>query len=116
MIPADRVFGVDADASREQILDFARRYGVAQVAVRRPRQPLEWFAYVNVAEVAIENRTVEALLHPLPVIPITARKLEALQVLRATAAIMGVVRDQEQLFRPVKTVVSGPAGVAAAAH
>jgi CBS domain containing-hemolysin-like protein len=125
MIPVDRVFGMDADASREQILDFAKRYGVAQVIVRRPRQSSDWFAYVNVAEAAIENAPVEALLHPMPVIPATARKLEALQLLRSASAALGVVRDHErvvgvvnyrglaeQLFRPVKP---GGGGAAAGA-
>ena len=123
MIPADRIFGMDADSSREQVLDFAKRYGVAQVVVHRPGQPAEWFAYVNVAEAAIENKAVEALLHPMQVIPATARKLEALQQLRAAGAALGVVRDRErvvgivnyrglaeQLFRPVKPGSTGLAG------
>jgi len=130
MIPADRVFGIEAGASREQVLDFARRYGVAQVAVRRPRQPSDWYAYVNVAEAAIENKSIDACLHALPVIPSTARKLEALQQLRTAGAALGVVRDgervigivnyrglAEQLFRPVKSGAGGPtAGSAALAH
>jgi CBS domain containing-hemolysin-like protein len=130
MIPADRVFGVDAAASREQIVDFAKRYGVSQVAVHRPGHARDWFAYVNVAEVAIENRPLDALLHALPVISPTAGKLEALQQLRAAGAALGVVRDQhqllglvnyrglaEQLFRPVAKGVSGfSGGLPAPAH
>jgi CBS domain containing-hemolysin-like protein len=129
MIPVDRVFGIEAGASREQILDFARRYGVAQVVVHRSRQPLDWFAYVNVAEAAIESKPVEALLHPMPAIPSTARKLEALQQLRSAGAALGIVRDRErvagivnyrglaeQLFRPVKPGVSGVTAGAAPAR
>lgn len=117
MIPADRVFGVAGDATREQVLDFARRYGVSQVAVHHPRQPLDWFAYFNVAELAVDSRSMESLLHPMPVIPATARKLEAMQILRTPGALLGVVRDQnrilgivnyrglsEQLLRPVTPV------------
>jgi CBS domain containing-hemolysin-like protein len=123
MIPADRVFGMDADASREQILDFAKRYGVAQVVVHRPRQALDWFAYVSVAEAAIENKSIEALLRPMPVILPAARKLEAIQQLRSAGAALGVVRENErvlgivnyrgladQLFRPVKPGAGGLTG------
>lgn len=113
MIPADRVIGVDDGLSRQQILDFAKRFGVAQVVVRDRRKPLELFAYVSVSELTIEQRPIETLLHPLPVIDRSATKLEALQLLRTAGAALGVVADRgralgivnyrglaEQLFRP----------------
>lgn len=129
MIPVDRVLGISADASRETVLDFARKYGVAQLPVRRSRQPFDWFAYINVSEAALEGKPVESLLHPLPEIPPTARKLEALQALRAAGAALGVIRERErvigivnyrglaeQLFRPVKGVGGPAAGPPAVPH
>lgn len=125
MIPADRIIGVDAGMNREQVLDFARRFGVAQVAVRDERQPLKWFAYVSVAELTMDQRPVEALLHPLPMIGESANKLEALQQLRAAGAALGVVAGKgrvlglvnyrglaEQLFRPVTPGLGPRAGLA----
>lgn len=114
MIPADRMFGVDAGARRDEILKFARQFGVAQVVIRDRKRPLEWFAYASVSELTIDRRPLDALLHPLPVIEQTATKLEALQLLRTAGAAVGVVANKgralgivhyrglaEQLFRPV---------------
>jgi CBS domain containing-hemolysin-like protein len=112
LIPNDRVLGVDDRATREQVLDFARRFGVPTVTVRRAEGDQAWYAYVRVWELALQTKPLPALLHTLPPIERQASKLEALQVLRAAGEVQGIVVDQgrvlgivnqrglaEQLFR-----------------
>lgn len=96
MIPADRVLGVDEHATREQVLEFARRFGLPFVTIHRAGAPRGWFAYVRVAELATQTNPLFALVRPLPVIERQASKLEALQALRVAGESLGVVVDGGQ--------------------
>lgn len=117
MIPNNRVLGLRDDATREQILDFARRYGLSSVPLSRSNED-SWIGYVRIADLAISPRPLRTLIRPMPAIRSTLSKLEALTVLRSSAAlygtavdpngrVLGVVSEHgltEQLFRPTKAV------------
>jgi CBS domain containing-hemolysin-like protein len=123
MIPADRVLGVDEHATREQVLEFARQFGLPYVTIHRAGAPRAWFAYVRVAELATQTNPLFALVRPLPLIERQASKLEALQALRAAGEALGVVVDggqalgivnrrglAEQFFRSEPMAMPGGAG------
>lgn len=123
MTPNDRVLGIAGSASREEILDFARKYGVpvvplsvasnASAAAKEP-PPVRWTAYVRVGDLRVLPDPVATLQRPMPQISATATKLEALSLLHEQSAyygavvgpkgeIVGTISQRgliEQLFRP----------------
>lgn len=126
MIPKDRVLGVDNAATREQVLDFARRFGLTLVTIRRADADHEWYAYVRISELVLQNKPLAALLHKMPQIERRASKLEALQLLRAASEVQAAVVDQgrvlgivnqrglaEQMFRHETGTVRSPGRVPA---
>jgi putative hemolysin len=113
VIPSDRVLGVEETTSRDDLLKFARSYGTSVVCLRHAGSEDGWFAYLRVMDLVLDSRPVAALVTPMPVIPASATKLDALQRLQVEGALQGVVvrGDQtigvvstrglvEQLFRP----------------
>jgi putative hemolysin len=111
--PSDRVLGLPEGSSRKEILDFARRYGIAIVPIRKADDPNGWFGYVRVVDVSVSRNKLSSLLYPMPRIPASHGKLEALLKLRESDMDSGVVVDGsqvvgvvsahglvEQLFRP----------------
>jgi CBS domain containing-hemolysin-like protein len=113
MTPAGRVLGVSDQSSRQEILDYARRFATPVVAIRRPHSEEDWYAYVRVVDIALDKRPVTSLLRPMPVISPRVSKLDALQGLMISEEIFGVVKEGErvqgvvssrglceQLFRP----------------
>jgi putative hemolysin len=112
VIPNTRVLGVPDNVGREDVLNFARRYGVHSVPVCRPGQVASWYGYLRVVDVALAQKPLESLVRRMPVISAGASKLEALLTLRSAAAVYGVVTSNghvlglasdhglaEQLFR-----------------
>ncbi|MBW3538799.1 MAG: DUF21 domain-containing protein [Planctomycetes bacterium] len=91
MTPASRVLGMADDASRAELLDYARRYGTAAVMLRRAGTEDEWYAYVRVADLAVTQRPLRALVRTMPTIDPRGSKLEALLALREAGATHGVV-------------------------
>ena len=53
VIPNSRVLGVPDNVGREDVLSFARRYGVNSVAVCRPGLADSWYGYLRVVDVAL---------------------------------------------------------------
>jgi putative hemolysin len=117
VIPGHRILGVAESASREDILSFARRYGLTNVALRHTSSSESWYAYVRVADVALTHRPVASLAQTMPVIDSSASKLEALLTLRSQGAAYGLVKLgpkmlglasdhglSEQLFREPQAV------------
>jgi CBS domain containing-hemolysin-like protein len=112
VIPNSRVLGVADNVGREDVLNFARRYGVHSVPVCRPGQVDSWYGYWRVVDVTLAQKPLPSLVRRMPVISAGASKLEALLTLRAGAAVYGVVTSNgrvlglasdhglaEQLFR-----------------
>ncbi|HET6328034.1 MAG TPA: DUF21 domain-containing protein [Planctomycetaceae bacterium] len=121
--PTNRILGLAENAARDDVLSFARRYGLTNVALRRTTSPDSWFAYVRVADVALTQRPLASLARTMPVIDVSSSKLEALLTLRSHGAAYGIVKSglktmgmasdhglSEQLFRePQAAGGRGPA-------
>ncbi|MFV0445413.1 MAG: CNNM domain-containing protein [Planctomycetaceae bacterium] len=124
MTPTDRVLGVSEAASRDEILEFARRFGVPVVPLHAVDSALpetsrrtavsRWTSYVRVGELRVLPDPVSSLRQPMPTFPPTATKLEALSLLHernayygaivsADGTVLGTISQRgliEQLFRP----------------
>jgi hypothetical protein len=94
--PTNRILGVAENTGRDDVLSFARRYGLTNVALRRTTSPDSWFAYVRVADVALTQRPLASLARTMPVIDSSASKLEALLLLRSQGAAYGIVKSGQQ--------------------
>lgn len=103
VIPSDRVLGVEETTSREDLLQFARSYGTSLVCLRQTGSEDGWFAYLRVMDLVLDSRPVAALMTPMPVIPASATKLDALQRLQGEGALQGVVVRGEQTLGVVST-------------
>ncbi|MBX3437158.1 MAG: DUF21 domain-containing protein [Planctomycetaceae bacterium] len=119
MTPANRVLGVSEQASRQEILDYARRFATPVVAIHRARSNEDWFAYVRVVDVSLSKKPVGALYRVMPELSLSSSKLDALQILLVADEVYGVVKSGdrvhgvvssrglcEQLFRPVTSAES----------
>ncbi len=101
--PCDRVLGVKETATREEILDYARRYGIAVVPIHKTGDPKAWFGYVRVIDLAVARQSVSSLMFLMPSIPAGSSKLDALLKLRETGQNCGVVMDGGQVLGVVST-------------
>jgi len=115
--PADRVLGVEDQASRSDILEYARQYGLTYVPVRRAGDDSSWFGYVRVVDLAVSRRSVSDCIVEMPRIAADASKLGALLTLHNAGVLCGAVADGdlfiglvserglvEQLFRPPQRI------------
>jgi CBS domain containing-hemolysin-like protein len=120
MTPVARVLGLPDSAPREEILDHARRFGLSHVPLHRADAAADWYAYVQVAELAVARDPVSALLHVMPEIDADETRLEALIELRrngklfgrvsAKQRVVGIVSERglvEQLFHPPQAGATG---------
>jgi len=123
MIPAARVLGVSDRSSRNEMLEFARKFGVSAVAVYRGTETTSWYGYAYVAELLLTERGWP-LIHPMPVFPLETSKVEAVHRLQIADANYGVVQKNgetvgivsrnglvEQMFRPSLGAVSRSSGL-----
>lgn len=94
MTPADRVFGLSDDATRQEVLDHAQRLALSEVVLAPKGQPGEWTHYVRVTELALSDRPLSLLKRPLPRFNGGNARLEVLLALRTAGdALGGVVRN-----------------------
>ena len=119
--PAGRILGVSADSSSEDVLNFAKRYGLSNVAIHRSDDPSAWYGYVRVIDLLTAQRPLESQIQTMPQIDESATKLEALLTLRSATAAHGVIVGDagvtgtvsergmlEQLFRSQQIVGAPP--------
>ncbi|MEO1996590.1 MAG: CNNM domain-containing protein [Planctomycetaceae bacterium] len=95
--PAGRILGVASDCTAEHVLHFAKRYGLSNVAIRRPDDPSAWYGYVRVIDLLTTQRPLETQIRDMPQIDESATKLEALLTLRSAAASHGVIVSEQQV-------------------
>lgn len=118
MIPSARVLGVSDRARREEMLEFARKFGVSAVAVHRVGDENSWYGYAYVAELLLTD-SAWPMIHPMPTFSPQTSKLEALHRLQLEDANYGAVQKNgetigviarnglvEQIFRPQLGTVS----------
>jgi hypothetical protein len=96
VVPPHRILGVAENVGREDVLSFARRYGLTNVALRHTTSADSWYAYVRVADVALTQRPLTALARVMPVIDASASRLEALLTLRSQGAAYGIVKSAQK--------------------
>ena len=99
--PAARVLGMADDASRQALLDFARRFGLTHVAVRRAGTQDEWYAYARTSDLIATQKPVMSLFRPMPRIDAAISKLETILALREAGAPVGVVYAGSRLVGTV---------------
>lgn len=112
MTPNARVLGLSEAATKDEILEFARKYGTAGIVLHRKNQPEEWYGYIMAAELFGAKRPRD-VIHQMPVISPKSSKLSALHKMQRAQAHFGVVRTHErahgviarqgliaQIFRP----------------
>jgi CBS domain containing-hemolysin-like protein len=122
LIPNSRVLGVSETATREEMLEFARKFGLSSVAIHRADDENAWYGYVFVAELQLQKAD-KPLIHSMPLVPHQTGKLEALHLLQAADASYGAVVRQmqtigvvarnglvEQIFRPPMATTPGRVG------
>ena len=95
MIPHTRIMGMPDSAARQDIRDYARRLGLTSVLMRSDEAD-SWYGYVRTIDLVIENRPLSALVRPLPIVDIKARKLEALVHLREEGQLFARVENNGQ--------------------
>ena len=96
VIPASRVLGVADDVSREEMLQYAKQYGMTSISIRRADSPNSWYGYLRVIDLAVSPSPPNSLIRNMPTIPASASKLEALLELRNSGAAYGVVAQSEE--------------------
>ena len=112
LTPLPRILGLPETATREELLEFARKYALNAISIHRAGDPDDWYGYVVTGEMIGANRSIP-VVHPMPAIPHQSGKLEALHMLQRANASQGVVLSEgrpigiiarnglvEQLFRP----------------
>lgn len=99
--PALRVLGLAADCEREEILEFARSYGLGSVAIRHPDRDDDWYGYVRVSDLVLSTLPVASLIRSMPRIAKSVTRLEALVALLSDGEEFGVVHDGEQVVGTV---------------
>jgi CBS domain containing-hemolysin-like protein len=92
--PPDMVYGCPDTATREEMLQTGRDFGVPLVALRRADDPAGWYGYVRVVDLAVTKRPLGQLIRTMPRIPARANKLEALLALRNRGEDLGVLVNE----------------------
>lgn len=97
MTPSHRVLGMSEAASREELRDFAKRFGTSVVALHpaEDESGSQWRAYVRMGDLAVESESPEKVRRPMPVIPARSTKLEALATLHEHSSAFGAVVDDD---------------------
>ena len=94
MTPADRVLGLEETATRQELTDFARDYGLIHVAIRRSGTTNDWFGYVRLIDLKLLPAESDKVIREMPQINHDATRLTALLTLRENGhALAAVCRE-----------------------
>lgn len=93
MTPADRVLGLTDTSSREEVLEYAARFGIANVVVRKTDSEDSWYGYLRVADVAVNRRPLSMLIRNMPIVSAQDNKLEALTAMRNAGSAFAAIHD-----------------------
>lgn len=119
--PSERVLGMADTANREELLEFARKYGTANIPLAPPDTPRAWHSYVRAIDLSASSGPLNSLIRKMPPIDPQSSKLEALLTLRQAGAtygviasgadVVGLINEQgllEQLFRSPQVIGARP--------
>lgn len=96
MIPLSRILGVSEKSSREEMIEFARKFGTAVLPVHRKDRPDDWFGYVIVSQ--LFNQKSPITIHAMPQIDGKSSKLQTLHELQCQHALYGVIIKKEDVL------------------
>lgn len=121
LTPASRILGLEETASREEVLEYARKYGLTNIALKRSGSVDDWYGYLRVVDVTLGSRSLSGKVRTMPVINAAESKLHALVQLKSSGEGFGVVKDGEtvvgilterglveQMFRPTQSITIRP--------
>lgn len=91
MTPADRVLGLEETATRQELIEFARDYGLIHVAIRRSATTNDWFGYVRLIDLKLQPADSDKLIREMPQINHDATRLAALLTLRENGHALAAV-------------------------
>ncbi|QDT31570.1 CNNM domain-containing protein [Thalassoglobus polymorphus] len=94
MTPLPRILGLPNSASKAEILEFARKFGISAVVVHHSESPEDWYGYVPVAEL-LQSDDPQSVIRSMPVIDHLSSKLVALHQLQRSQSIYGVVKKTD---------------------
>ena len=117
LIPARRILGLEDTASAQDVLEYARRYGLTSVTLKRKGSTDGWYGYVRVLEVTLDQSSLVEKIRTMPQINSSDSKLNALRQLKSSGEGFGVVKEGrtvlgivserglvEQMFQPARTI------------
>lgn len=91
MTPVDRVLGLEETVTRDELVKFAREYGLTHVAVRRSGTTNDWFGYVRLIDLEILPVDSDNLIREMPRISHDATRLTALLALRENGHALAAI-------------------------
>lgn len=97
MTPLARILGMSETASRDQLLEFAKKYGISGIVLHKENEPDQWFGYVMVAELVSTTRP-RRVIRKMPVIDPKSSKLVALHQLQCEQATYGIVQNAKKTY------------------
>jgi putative hemolysin len=117
LIPTRRILGLEDTATSQEVLDYARRYGLTRVALKREGSTDDWYGYVRVLEVTLDQSSLTLKIRTMPEIKSSDSKLNTLRQLKSSGEGIGVVKEDrtvlgivserglvEQMFQPTRTL------------
>ncbi|MCH7988448.1 MAG: hypothetical protein IID46_04765, partial [Planctomycetes bacterium] len=117
LIPARRILGLQETASTQDVLEYASRYGLTSVTLKREGSTDDWYGYVRVLEVTLDQSPLAEKIRTMPEISSSDSKLNALRQLKSSGEGFGVVKEGrtvlgivserglvEQMFQPTRTL------------
>ena len=116
MIPLSRILGVCETTGRDEMIEFARKFGLPVLPVHRHNQPEDWVGYVIVSQ--LSTRAESVVKNAMPVFEGKSSKLQTLHRLQCEEARYGVIKSEgrvvglvsrtglvEQIYRPTVAVI-----------
>jgi len=91
VLPSSRVRGVSESATRDSVLEHARRNGLSEVAVYSDSTPGKWTGYLRTVDLATRDTTPSAVVNELPQLPRGTSRLKVLLALNEARAPLGLI-------------------------
>ena len=97
MIPVNRVTGVDDNATADEVLSQAKRFGINHVLIKRTDSEADWYGYVRVCDLVLEKKAPVLAIREMPQFEVTTTKRDALVLLKQARAAFGVIVSEDKV-------------------